>query len=674
MFSAASKTNQVSQSNTAAPVIVTDPLFNGNSLLLHGNGTDGSQNQTILESSNNTPVNVVGKVSQGSFSPYNKYGSVAMNSAAGQVGWVRVTNTLGAALNQDFTVECWAMRKQISSLNALAMTSGSAASSTFPRFASAGNWAFLGKTITAAEADARVFAAIGKWFHIALVRQSGSIYAYINGVLVGTPYVYTNALGFGAGTSMIGNYSGNVNQEWIGYISNYRIVIGEAVYTSNFTPSTTPLTATANTKLLLFQDGNNFLKDASSNNNTFIYNGKPQSSLMSPFAPTQAYDTSLGGSVYLGDATGYMYLNSPSPVPAGQNVTVETWFYPTVTPTGVSPYLRSWIFCTSENITGCFGVSFDSTLAASAWLDNFYASSITTTNKVVMNSWNHVALVKIDSTIYLYLNGIRATTTGTQSTDFGANTALYLGEYPGNIGEQRFSGYISDFRYVRGTAVYTNSTLTMPTERLGNITNTAVLLSMTNAGIVDNAKINNFEVGGSVRIGTTQSKFGTGSIYFPGGSGNYLKANTNMDHYIGTGEFSIETWVYPTQAVTSACLLSTIGPATTGGGWEFRLNTSSLQIVTILGPTVRATGTFTITPNTWTHLAATRSNGFIKLYANGTLLSNTSATSTFGQTGLYIGSADAVGTRSFVGYMDDFRFTPTAERTITLPTEEYPNL
>ena len=36
-----------------------------------------------------------------------------------------------------------------------------------------------------------------------------------------------------------------------GYISNFRIVKGTAVYTANFTPSTSPLTAIANTSLLL---------------------------------------------------------------------------------------------------------------------------------------------------------------------------------------------------------------------------------------------------------------------------------------------------------------------------------------------------------------------------------------------------------------------------------------
>ena len=37
---------------------------------------------------------------------------------------------------------------------------------------------------------------------------------------------------------------------WVGGISNVRIVKGTAVYTSTFTPSTTPLTAISGTSLL----------------------------------------------------------------------------------------------------------------------------------------------------------------------------------------------------------------------------------------------------------------------------------------------------------------------------------------------------------------------------------------------------------------------------------------
>ena len=58
----------------------------------------------------------------------------------------------------------------------------------------------------------------------------------------------------------------NASQTNNGYMSNLRVVKGTAVYTSNFTPPTTPLTAIANTSLLLnVSNSGSMLLDSSSN-------------------------------------------------------------------------------------------------------------------------------------------------------------------------------------------------------------------------------------------------------------------------------------------------------------------------------------------------------------------------------------------------------------------------
>ena len=96
-----------------------------------------------------------------------------------------------------------------------------------------------------------------KWTHIALVRSSGTTKMYIDGVAQSSTYSDSNDYGDGGRPLLIGirRDSGNVinSQSWDGQISNVRIVKGTAVYTSNFTPSTTPLTNITNTKLLCCQ-------------------------------------------------------------------------------------------------------------------------------------------------------------------------------------------------------------------------------------------------------------------------------------------------------------------------------------------------------------------------------------------------------------------------------------
>ena len=96
-----------------------------------------------------------------------------------------------------------------------------------------------------------------KWTHVALVRSSGTTKMYVDGVVQTSTYSDSNDYGDGGRPLFIGvrRNSGSSlnNQSWNGQISNVRIVKGTAVYTSNFTPSTTPLTNITNTKLLCCQ-------------------------------------------------------------------------------------------------------------------------------------------------------------------------------------------------------------------------------------------------------------------------------------------------------------------------------------------------------------------------------------------------------------------------------------
>tara|TARA_R100001443_G_scaffold34401_1_gene48155 strand:- start:70 stop:2184 length:2115 start_codon:yes stop_codon:yes gene_type:complete len=104
----------------------------------------------------------------------------------------------------------------------------------------------------------------GSWHHIACVRASNIVTFYIDGVAQGTPdwrsaSVPENRTISGTCSSnedlWIGK-QGRPSGVWAkGKMSNIRLVKGTAVYTSNFTPSTTPLTAITNTVLLCCNDG-----------------------------------------------------------------------------------------------------------------------------------------------------------------------------------------------------------------------------------------------------------------------------------------------------------------------------------------------------------------------------------------------------------------------------------
>ena len=81
---------------------------------------------------------------------------------------------------------------------------------------------------------------------------------------------------------MIGMRSGTASQSLNGYISNLRIVQGTAVYTSNFTVTSSPLTAITNTKLLICND-TNIINDGSASNHSITRNGDALPTKFSPF-------------------------------------------------------------------------------------------------------------------------------------------------------------------------------------------------------------------------------------------------------------------------------------------------------------------------------------------------------------------------------------------------------
>jgi len=89
------------------------------------------------------------------------------------------------------------------------------------------------------------------WYHVAIVRTNSLISMYVNGILISTPYnIINNALGSSTENLLIGKTSA-ANSGMIGYINNLRITNGSSVYTTNFVPSTNPLTFVPSTVFLL---------------------------------------------------------------------------------------------------------------------------------------------------------------------------------------------------------------------------------------------------------------------------------------------------------------------------------------------------------------------------------------------------------------------------------------
>ncbi len=90
------------------------------------------------------------------------------------------------------------------------------------------------------------------WHHVAVTRSGTSLRVFIDGTQLGT--TRTNSTNFNNTTQSLrlGNETvASVGATYGGYLTNFHWIKGTAKYTTNFTPSTTPLTTDANSKLLL---------------------------------------------------------------------------------------------------------------------------------------------------------------------------------------------------------------------------------------------------------------------------------------------------------------------------------------------------------------------------------------------------------------------------------------
>jgi alpha-tubulin suppressor-like RCC1 family protein len=92
----------------------------------------------------------------------------------------------------------------------------------------------------------------GNWLHIAVVRASGVVTLYINGLAQGTATVTDNITD--TSTLYVGDFTTHDSFGYYNYnglITNFRIVKGTAIYTSNFSVPSAPLTNVSGCKLLM---------------------------------------------------------------------------------------------------------------------------------------------------------------------------------------------------------------------------------------------------------------------------------------------------------------------------------------------------------------------------------------------------------------------------------------
>lgn len=616
-----------------------------------------ADNRFIDDSINNFAITRNGDTSIQRFNPFNPvlttptsysgfFDGTGDYLSVSSFGLSQQLNALGTG--GDFTVEAWIYP---------ARTSWSGYSDVF-LVGTTGMLTLDGKLVaygfTGTPTSGTVM-SLNAWTHIAISRSSGTLRGFQNGVQV---FSVANSTQWPTNQGVLmGAWSGGTSEFWQGFISNLR-VSNNARYTGAFTPSTAPLTADANTLFLTCQSAT--FVDNSANNYTITAVGDTVPRQFNPFGWTNttgssaAYTPALySGSAYFDGSGDYLSFTGGSATAIGTSSgTVEFWMYATAN----DGYRR--IICSTSGgfSSGTFVIRFN--------LGNFLVGAGTnniTTTLPIINRWYHIAWVGLNgSSQTLYIDGVAVGTA--TSYNLTESISLIGGWYSVNTSEF-FAGYLSDVRIIKGRALYT-SNFQPPIAPLTAIPNTTLLNNMTSAAIYDSAMLTNYETLGNAGVVTSLKKYGNSSLYFDG-TGDYLPAQTSPNFAFGTGDFTVEAWIYSAD-VSFAAQRGFIQTSATVGG----LSTSYTSGIIILfggssfgsinanvGGSNYNSGGSTVATNTWYHVALTRASGVVNLWLNGvSVASGSGNTANLTGQNLVVGGYYSTG-YLYNGYLDDVRIT-----------------
>lgn len=400
--------------------------------------------------------------------------------------------------------------------------------------------------------------------------------------------------------------------------------------------------------LLLHGDGtngatNNTFIDSSSSPLSITRNGTTTQGSFSPFGSNWSNNFNGTSDYFRAPANAVFNFGTGS-------FTVEAWVYLTT--------IQDTLVFDTRTSALTTGIGFQ--INSSGVLCYIQATSTSlATTALTVGTWNHVAWVFNGTSITGYVNGVA----GTPSTI--AFTLSQTNAYVGRSGVSAASfiaGYISNLRVTKGGALYTSgftpsitpltttvsagtvSLLTCQSNRFIDTSTNAFTLTILSAPSVQ--RLSPF----SPTAAYSTSTIG-GSGYF-NGSTDYLTIPSATVFSMGTGNFTVEGWIY---------LLAYPPVAggffgTTSGASGYALNTGS--DINSLRITSNASGGWQddltvsagngIPLNTWTYLAITRNGDSLTIYKNGVSVATRTGVSTWnysspannGQVGFFQGGVN----------------------------------
>ena len=502
-------------------------------------------------------------------------------------------------------------------------------------------------------ANAKSFGTIKKgWYHLALVRDGDTLRPFVNGIQGTTTTLSSNAaLNFPNLDLLIASSF----ESWVStaafYLSEFRLVWGSALYTSNFTVPTEPLNAVTNTQVLVQPAAPNVYNAASRNRLTLGGDAK-SSTAIKKYAGASILLDGSGDFITIEDGTNLDFGSEP--------FTMEGW-YKADTTSG-DHYIISSSGGTYNAGPSHFGVNiYQGNWRVGGFNDKLIGGIGSGVNTGIDTNWHHFAWTHNHRVIQFFIDGAQVGNTvavGSDTFDCGGN--FIIGGYHSNTGYGNWDGNLEDIRITKGFSRYP---FVRAKETLTAVSGTSFLTA--HAASITDGSSNSISITsqGDPTVSDFAPAPGMKSVLFDGN--DYLQMADGDYKTFGSNDFTIEAWVYPT-SVGSGFGNYIWGDTASSGA----TNTSSTAVgyfssgkfgayITVAGPTIldMSSSSLTTPINNWYHVALVRNGNTFSLFIDG-VLSNSATNSnavldssqilTVGRTGAYSGL-------NFVGYVSNYR-------------------
>ena len=289
-------------------------------------------------------------------------------------------------------------------------------------------------------------------------------------------------------------------------------------------------------------------------------------------------------------------------------------------------------------------------------------------SQVSVNTWTYLTLTRVSGSTKIYVDGSQHGSTYSDSNNYlTGNYRPLIGAAGYNYALAEFDGFISDLT-IKLTG---NSSPSVPTAPVSS-SGTALHLKGTEGKVIDKAQYNNLKLFGSavgtsaLSTGTTPPRIGAA---WEGTSAIALLQSSSQDHIfaeefdLSTNAFTIETWVYLTDASGERCLVD-FRPNGSSSGDYFNLNFNA-GVPKLQTPNL--TSSVTLSSATWYHLAVTKDTSsathVLRMYVDGTKVAQTNDNRTW-LTGTDRPVIGGIGYNQaslsgyfFRGYIQDFRIS-----------------